>query len=103
MDVRIGLTPVVLPATSMDAEAVGRAIRQANAAIHHLAGPFSVVAPKLKNAVFDGAEGGTAILTDGTITPLPIKKDGPYYDPSKLRNVVTLTFTKAAQHIDIAP
>jgi len=101
LNVRIGLAPITPPAPIMGAAPLERAIRQANAAIHHLAGPFGVVVPKLKSALFDGAEGGVAILADGTTTPLPTKKDSPFFDPSKMHNVVSLTFTKPAGHIDI--
>ena len=101
MRVRIGLAPLAPPSTSMDAAAVVRAINQANAAIHRLAGPFGVAVPRLKKAVFDSAEGGAAVLADGTIVALPANKDGLYYEPSKLKNAVTLTFTRAGGHIDI--
>ena len=101
MRIRIGLAPLAPPSTRMDAAAVERAIVQANAAIHHLAGPFGVAVPRLKRAVFDSAEGGAAVLADGTSVPLPMSKDSYYYEPSKLKNVVTLTFTKAGGHIDI--
>ena len=103
MKVRIGLAPLAAPALNMDAGALTRAIWQANSAIHHLVGPFSVAVPRLRSALFDSAEGGAAVMADGTTVPLPLKKDGPYYDPSKIRNAVNLTFTKAAVHIDIQP
>jgi hypothetical protein len=101
MKVRIGLAPIAPPSTAMDAPALQRAIVQANTAIHRLAGIFQVGVPKLKSALFDGAEGGAAVMADGSTVPLPVKPDGPYYQPSKLRGAVTLTFTKPAQHIDI--
>jgi hypothetical protein len=103
MKIRIGLAPIALPALNMDAASMARSIWQANTAIHHLVGPFSVAVPRLRSALFDGAEGGAAVMADGGVVPLPLKKDGPYYDPSKIRNAVTLTFTKAAGHIDIQP
>ncbi len=103
LTVRIGLAPTAPPTPIMGAAIVEKAIWQANTAIHRLAGPFAVVVPRLRTAVFEGAEGGTALLSDGTSAPLPIRKGDPYYEPSTLRNAVTLSFTKAAQHIDIGP
>jgi hypothetical protein len=103
MKVRIGLAPIAAPALNMDAGAMARAIWQANTAIHHLVGPLSLAVPRLKSVLFDSAEGGAAVMADGTTVPLPLKKDGPYFDPSKIRNAVNLTFTKAAVHIDIQP
>jgi hypothetical protein len=101
MKVRIGLAPIAPPATLMDAPAVQRAIAQANTAIHRLAGIFQVGVPRLKSALFDGAQGGAAVMADGSTVALPVKPDGPYYQPSQLRGAVSLTFSKAAQHIDI--
>ena len=101
--IRIGLAPIAPPASSMDAATVAKAVYQANSAIHHLVGPFSVAVPRMRMALFDGASGGMAVLADGAVTPLPTNRDGPYYEPSKLKNAVTLTFTRVAGHIDIQP
>lgn len=102
------IRPDVAPSTRIDAGELALALRQANVAIAHLAGPFDVVAPKLDIILFPDAGSGQAVLANGRVAQLPmtnaVKALGvvPYYDPNSLPGARMLSLARPPSRILLA-
>jgi len=66
------IRPDVAPATRLDVGQLDASLNQATAAIVHIAGPFSAMAPKLDTVLFPDAGSGQIVFADGRTAPLPI-------------------------------
>ena len=56
-------------------------LEQVNSAVKKIAGPFSLMAPKLTKVVFVGAGSGEVIDAAGHAAPLRTNADGPVFSP----------------------
>ena len=56
-------------------------LEQVNRAVKKIAGPFSLMAPKMTKVVFVGAGSGEIIDAAGHASPLPVGADGPAFSP----------------------
>ena len=66
------IRPDIEPATRLDVGQLDASLTQATAAVAHMAGAFSAMAPKFNTVVFPDAGSGQAIFADGRAAPLPI-------------------------------
>jgi hypothetical protein len=66
------IRPNVAPATRLDVGQLDASLTQFNAAIIHIAGPFSAMAVKLDTVLFPDAGSGEMVFADGRTAPLPI-------------------------------
>jgi len=102
------IRPDVPPSTHIDVPSLDAALGQANVAIAHLAGAFSVVAPRLDTILFPDAGAGQAMLANGRAAPLPmtgaVKALGvvPYFQPSALPGAKVLTLARPPSRIILA-
>jgi len=102
------IRPDVAPSTRIDVPALDLALGQANIAIAHLAGAFSMLAPKLDIILFPDAGSGQAMLADGRAEPLPttdaVKALGvvPYYQPGALPGARVLSLARPPSRILLA-
>jgi hypothetical protein len=68
------IRPDVAPATRLDVGQLDASLNQATAAIVHIAGAFSAMAPKLDTVLFPDAVSGQIVFADGRTAPLPITR-----------------------------
>jgi hypothetical protein len=66
------IRPDVAPATRLDVGQLDASLNQATAAIAHIAGAFSAMAPKLDTVLFPDSGAGQIVFADGRTAPLPI-------------------------------
>lgn len=66
------IRPDVAPATRLDVGQLDASLSQATAAIAHIAGAFSAMAPKLDTVLFPDAGSGEIVFADGRTAALPI-------------------------------
>jgi len=103
---RLGLElrPVIALSTRVDVGALVLAMAQVNAAVAKLAGPLSIVAPKLTCAYFPDSGGGSALLADGRTTPLPVTPAPfigpvPYFDSAAAAGARTVLLARTPSRI----
>jgi len=68
------IRPDVAPATRLDVGQLDASLNQATAAIAHIAGAFSAMAPKLDTVLFPDAGSGEVFFADGRMAALPITR-----------------------------
>jgi hypothetical protein len=103
---RLGLElrAAIAPSTRIDVGALVLAMAQVNAAVAKIAGPLSLVAPKLTCAYFPDSGAGSAVLPDGRTAPLPVFPAPligpvPYFEPASAAAVRTVVLARAPSRI----
>jgi len=75
------IRPDLPPATRIDVGQLDAAMAQATAAVAHIAGAFSAMAPKLDTVLFPDAGSGQVVFADGHAQPLPVTHEYPALGP----------------------
>jgi hypothetical protein len=77
-------------------------LEQVNRAVSKIAGPLSLMAPKMTKVVFVGAGSGEIIDAAGHASPLPVTADGPAFSPTTTPNARAIRLARAPSRIAFA-
>jgi hypothetical protein len=99
--VGLEIEPLVAPAADMDAASLTAAVGQAAAAIKGLAGPLSLVLPKITGIRFAGGTGGEVVYADGRRAALPVERDRAVFKPAAHPAARTIHFAKPPVQLQI--
>ena len=77
-------------------------LEQVNRAVSKIAGPFSLMAPKMTKVVFVGAGSGEIIDAAGHATPLAVTADGPAFSPTSTPSARAIRLARAPSKIAFA-
>ena len=77
-------------------------LEQVNRAVKKIAGPLSLMAPKMTKVVFVGAGSGELIDAAGHAQPLPMSADGPAFSPMSTPSARAIRLARAPVRIAFA-
>ena len=77
-------------------------LEQVNRAVKKIAGPLSLMAPKMTKVVFVGAGSGELIDAAGHAQPLPMSADGPAFSPMSMPSARAIRLARAPVRIAFA-
>jgi len=77
-------------------------LEQVNRAVKKIAGPFSLLAPKMTKVVFVGAGSGEMIDAAGHASPLPMSAEGPAFSPLTTPSARAIRLLRAPSRIAFA-
>jgi hypothetical protein len=94
-------------ATRLNVGEISRSLDQVNKSIAKLAGPLSLLAPKITAAFFPDSVAAVAIMADGSQQPLPVYSAPafgavPYIEPASLVGARTVVLAKPPSRIVLA-
>ena len=77
-------------------------LEQVNRAVKKIAGPLSLMAPKMTKVVFVGAGSGEIIDASGHASPMPVTADGPAFSPLTTPSARAVRLARAPSRIAFA-
>jgi hypothetical protein len=100
----VELRPTIPVSTRVDVGQLNLSLAQVNAAVAKIAGPLSLVAPKLDCAYFPDSGGGQAVTAGGQSAalasfPVPTIGPVPYFIPARLAGAQTVVLARAPSRI----
>jgi hypothetical protein len=100
----IELRCATVPSTRIDVAELAASLAQVNSAVTKLAGPLSLIVPKLTAAFFPDAVGAQALMGDGRLVALPVFAapiigQVPYIEPSVLAGARMVMLARAPSRI----
>ena len=100
----IELRCAAAPSTRIDVAELAASLAQVNSAVAKLAGPLSLIVPKLTAAFFPDAVGAQAMMSDGHMVALPVFAapiigQVPYIEPGVLAGAKMVMLVRAPSRI----
>lgn len=100
---QLAIEPALRPAAELDARELAAAVRQASVGSKKAAGMLGFAVPKFERVVFRGAAGGQIVDAAGKISPLPVVKGDPVFDPRAYPQARLVRFSKPPRQLILGP